>query len=120
MRFEVKMGSIRRNDPLGVCATLQYNGAKTEIFRLSALANAGLTAVERLPFSIKVLLESALRNLDGFTVTEDDIRAIANWDPKKPSDREIPFMPARVLLQDFTGVPAIVDLAAMRDAMLLL
>ena len=79
-------------------------------------ADAGLD-VSRLPFSLKILLENLLRHEDGVTVTADDIKALADWDPKAEPDREIAFRPSRVLLQDFTGVPAIVDLAAMRDAM---
>ena len=71
----------------------------------------------RLPFSLKILLENLLRHEDGVTVTADDIKALAGWDPKAEPDREIAFRPSRVLLQDFTGVPAVVDLAAMRDAM---
>ncbi len=77
---------------------------------------AGLP-ISRLPFSLKILLENLLRHEDGVTVTRDDIKALANWNPKAQPDREIAFQPSRVLLQDFTGVPAIVDLAAMRDAM---
>ena len=71
----------------------------------------------KLPFSLKVLLENLLRHEDGVTVTADDIKGLAAWNPKTEPDREIAFRPSRVLLQDFTGVPAIVDLAAMRDAM---
>ena len=71
----------------------------------------------RLPFSLKILLENLLRTEDGLAVRADDIEALANWDPKAEPDKEIAFTPARVLLQDFTGVPAVVDLAAMRDAM---
>ena len=70
-----------------------------------------------MPFSLKVLLENLLRYEDGVTVTADDIKALASWDPKATPSREIAFRPSRVLLQDFTGVPAVVDLAAMRDAM---
>lgn len=73
--------------------------------------------VKRLPYSMKVLLENLLRHEDGVNVTADEIEAVANWDPKKEPDTEIAFLPARVLLQDFTGVPCVVDLAAMRDAM---
>jgi len=85
-------------------------------YRLGALAEHGIDA-SRLPFSLKVLLENLLRNEDGATVTADDIRSLAQWRPKAAPDREIAFRPSRVLLQDFTGVPAVVDLAAMRDAM---
>ena len=80
----------------------------------------GLKGISRLPFSMKVLLENLLRNEDGRTVTKEDIQAVAAWLKTKSSDREIAFRPARVLMQDFTGVPAVVDLAAMRDAMTLL
>ena len=73
--------------------------------------------VKRLPYSMKVLLENLLRHEDGVNVTANEIEAVANWDPKKEPDTEIAFLPARVLLQDFTGVPCVVDLAAMRDAM---
>jgi aconitate hydratase len=88
------------------------------IYRLSKLEEWGLKNVSRLPYSIKILLESLLRHLDGDIVTEGDIKLCAQCDPKKKEQREIPFIPARVLLQDFTGVPAIVDLSAMRSAVL--
>src|SRR5205085_5442761 len=78
---------------------------------------AGLTGIAELPFTLKILLENLLRFEDGKTVTADDIKAIAEWLKNKKSDREISYRPARVLMQDFTGVPAVVDLAAMRDAM---
>jgi aconitate hydratase len=87
------------------------------IYRLDALARAGLApGLERLPFSIKVLLESVLRNCDGYLVTEDDVKRLAQWNAAAPNEAELPFLPARVVMQDFTGVPCIVDLAAMRDA----
>ena len=95
-------------------------GAVT-LFHLPSLDGLRLAAVpggvERLPYSVRVLLESALRNIDGFRVTEEDVRRILAWEPKAPSRGEIAFNPARVVLQDFTGVPAVVDLAAMRSAM---
>jgi aconitate hydratase len=87
------------------------------IHRLGNLEKAGLGSILRLPFSIKVLLESVLRNCDGALVTEQDVAALAGWNAKSPAAREVPFKPARVILQDFTGVPAVVDLAAMRSAM---
>jgi aconitate hydratase len=87
------------------------------IHRLENLEKAGLGSILRLPFSIKVLLESVLRNCDGALVTEQDGATLAGWNAKSPAAREVPFKPARVILQDFTGVPAIVDLAAMRSAM---
>ena len=95
---------------------LQLGNDKVEIFRLAALERSGAGQISRLPFSIKVLLENLLRNEDGRFTSADDVRALAQWNPSAPSDREISFMPARVLLQDFTGVPAVVDLAAMREA----
>jgi aconitate hydratase len=87
-----------------------------EIFRLDALASKGIK-LGRLPYSLRILLENLLRHEDGKSVTADDITFLANWDPNATPSREIAYMPARVLMQDFTGVPAIVDLAAMRDAM---
>ncbi len=103
-------------DPFGARRTIRTAGGAVQIYNLQALSDAGVAPVERLPLSIRVLLESALRNVDGASVTEDDVRALAGWRPQ-PAVREIPFVPFRVILQDFTGVPAIVDLAAMRDAM---
>ena len=97
-------------------ADLQVGSRTYRIHRLDALAAAGLD-ISRLPFSLKILLENLLRCEDGVTVTADDIRGLAAWDPKAIPSREIAFRPSRVLLQDFTGVPAVVDLAAMRDAM---
>jgi aconitate hydratase len=96
-------------------STFQLDDEKVQYYRLDALREAGLD-VARLPFCLKVLLENLVRNEDGVTVTADDIKALANWNPKAAPDREIAFRPSRVLLQDFTGVPAVVDLAAMRDA----
>jgi len=87
------------------------------IYRLAALQDAGLIQLAKLPFSIRVLLENLLRNADGFLVTEDDVRALAAWGPGKLPSKEIPFIPSRVVLQDFTGVPVVADLAAMRSAM---
>ena len=98
-------------------ATLDVGGKRSTYYRLGALADAGIGHVDRLPFSLKVLLENLIRFEDGRSVTKDQIQALAGWDPGKPSEREIAFRPARVLLQDFTGVPCVVDLAAMRDAL---
>ncbi len=100
----------------GAKGALQAGGRTFEIFRLGALAQAGLP-IARLPYSLKLLLENLLRREDGRTVRREEIERLARWDPKKTPEDEIAFMPARVLLQDFTGVPAVVDLAAMRDAM---
>jgi len=94
-------------------STLESGGNSYEIYRLPSLAKD----ISRLPYSLKVLLENLLRFEDDKTVTRDDIEALINWDPKAQPTQEIAYRPARVLMQDFTGVPAIVDLAAMRDAM---
>src|SRR5215213_770754 len=103
------------NDSFGARSNLEVGGRSYEIFRLDSLA--GRFDVSRLPYSIKVLLENVLRLEDGTSVGAADIEAIAGWDPAAKPSIEIPFQPARVLMQDFTGVPAVVDLAAMRDAM---
>lgn len=87
------------------------------IYRLDRLAKTGVApALDRLPFSIKILLESLLRNEDGYLVTAADVERLARWNAVSPGDHELPFLPARVIMQDFTGVPCVVDLAAMRDA----
>ncbi|MCI0680558.1 MAG: aconitate hydratase AcnA [Gemmataceae bacterium] len=101
---------------LGSKATLRVGNQDYTIFRLSAVYQKHPQA-QRLPFSLKILLENLLRTEDGVNVTAGDIAALAQWDPKATPAKEIAFTPSRVLLQDFTGVPAIVDLAAMRDAM---
>ncbi len=100
-----------------VQTTIQTKAGQVRVFSLSKLEQQGVSGIGGLPFSIKVLLESVLRNVDGFAVKEEDVRLVAGWNPKLLSQREIPFVPARVLLQDFTGVPCVVDLAAMRDAL---
>ncbi len=102
-------------DTFGSRSTLSVGGSEHEIFRLDALQ--ARYDVFRLPYTLRILLENALRLEDGVTVTASDVEAIATWDAKATPSREISFTPARVLLQDFTGVPAIVDLAAMRNAM---
>ncbi len=104
-------------DTLGVRRTLNVDGAPYDYFSLEAVADAGLGDISRLPFSLKVLLENLLRHEDGRTVTVDDVAGMAGWLTTRSSDREIAYRPARVLMQDFTGVPAVVDLAAMRAAM---
>src|ERR1044071_4542501 len=104
------------SDSFGARSTLEVGGRSYEVFRLDALAGKGHD-VSRLPYSIKVLLENVLRLEDGVSVSAADVEAIAAWDPAETPSVEIPFQPARVLMQDFTGVPAVVDLAAMRDAM---
>ena len=97
-------------------ATLEVGGRALTIHRIQALAEAGIGNVETLPFSLRVLLENLLRHEDGATVDADAIAAVASWDPQARPTQEVNFRPARVLLQDFTGVPAVVDLAAMRAA----
>ena len=104
-------------DSFRCCKTLQVGSKSYAYFSLPTAERNGLKGISRLPFSMKVLLENLLRNEDGRSVTKDDIKAVAEWLKTKTSEREIAFRPARVLMQDFTGVPAVVDLAAMRDAM---
>jgi aconitate hydratase len=105
------------NNPFGAEAKLQTNSGEYTIFRLRKLVEDGIGDVETLPFSIRVLLEACLRNVDGFVVNEEDVTNLAEWNAKAPKQVEVPFKPGRVVLQDFTGVPAIVDLAALRSAM---
>src|ERR1700687_685783 len=97
-------------------STLKVGGKDYEIYRLDALDKAGVST-KHLPFSLRILLENLLRTEDGRNVKAEDIRALASWNGKTKSEKEIAFTPSRVLMQDFTGVPAVVDLAAMRDAM---
>ena len=92
------------------------HGRAYRIHDISVLEQAGFGAVSRLPFSLKILLENLLRHEDGLTVTQDDIKAFGEWLDSRSSTREIAFHPGRVLMQDFTGVPAVADLAALRDA----
>ncbi|SDY02994.1 aconitase [Modestobacter sp. DSM 44400] len=99
-------------DSFGARSTLSVDGTDYDIFRLDAVEGA-----DKLPFSLKILLENLLRTEDGADITADHIRALANWDPNAEPDQEIQFTPARVVMQDFTGVPCIVDLATMREAM---
>jgi aconitate hydratase len=104
-------------DSFRCCKSLQVGSKTYAYFSLPTAERNGLKGISRLPFSMKVLLENLLRNEDGRTVTKDDIKAFAEWLKTKTSEHEFAFRPARVLMQDFTGVPAVVDLAAMRDAM---
>ncbi len=105
------------HNPLNSRDTLSTMAGDLAIFRLDRLEADGIGAVSTLPFSVRVLLEAALRNLDGYQVREEDVAALANWNATNPNPIEIPFKPARVVLQDFTGVPSLVDLAALRSAM---
>ncbi|NDJ53592.1 MAG: aconitate hydratase AcnA [Chloroflexi bacterium] len=104
-------------DPFNTRDTLDSAAGPVVIYRLDRLESDGIGSISRLPFSTKILIEAALRQLDGFEITEEHIRYMANWDPANPTAEEIPFKPARVVLQDFTGVPSVVDLAALRSAM---
>jgi len=104
-------------DPFSVRDTFDTGNGRAGIYRLSKLEEAGLGQISLLPYSIRVLLEAAVRNCDGHIVREQDVKNLAQWQAEAPAKEEIPFMPARVVLQDFTGVPAVVDLAAMRSAM---
>jgi aconitate hydratase len=108
------MPNTTHPNSFNAATTLESGKQKVNYFKLSALEGVNLA---RLPYSLRILLENLLRCEDGKTVTADDIRFLASWDPKAEPSREIAYMPARVLMQDFTGVPAVVDLAAMRDAM---
>jgi aconitate hydratase A / 2-methylisocitrate dehydratase len=105
------------HDKLNTRRSLDIDGKKYDYYSIPAAEEAGLGDMSRLPFSLKVLLENLLRHEDGRTVTSEDVAALAGWLKEKKADREIAYRPARVLMQDFTGVPAVVDLAAMRDAM---
>ena len=97
-------------------STLKVGNKEYEIYRLDALDKQGIST-QHLPFSLRILLENLLRTEDGRNVTKEEIRALASWNKNSKPDKEIAFTPSRVLLQDFTGVPCVVDLAAMRDAM---
>jgi aconitate hydratase len=107
----------KNSNPFNSRTTLDTSAGPATIYSLQALEKAGLGRVSRLPFSIQVLLEAVVRRCDGRLIREKDVAALAAWQPKATERPEIPFMPARVILQDFTGVPAVVDLAAMRSAM---
>ena len=106
-----------RIDPFGARTTLQLAGGSVDYYRLEALSSRGISDLHRLPYTVRILLENALRICDGTIVEEDDVLNLARWRPGVDNGDEFPFLPARVLLQDFTGVPAVVDLAAMRSAM---
>ena len=113
------MPSAKSVDSFGAKGTLDVNGRSYEIYRLASVAGDGLPddAVDSLPYSLKILLENLLRTEDGANITAEDIRALAGWDADAEPSKEIQFTPARVIMQDFTGVPCVVDLATMREAM---
>ena len=108
---------MAQQDEFGAQFAVEAGGAQGTAYRIEKLEEDGIAQVSRLPYSIKVLLEAALRQCDGFEITREDVERIARWSPETAGKEEIPFKPSRVVMQDFTGVPAVVDLAAMRDAM---
>src|SRR6266516_7707898 len=115
----LKDNSMTANkDLFGARTTLQGVSRKITYFHLDALTQRGVKGIDRLPFTVKIILENALRYAGGELVTEDDVLSLARWEPGQASklEAEYPYLPARVLLQDFTGVPAVADLAAMRSA----
>src|SRR5260370_6593300 len=107
------------SNSFGARATFKVGNKEYELYRLDALDKQGIST-KHLPFSLRILLENLLRAEDGRNVTKEEIRALAAWNKNSKPEKEIAFTPSRVLLQDFTSVPAVVDLAAMRDAMKLL
>jgi aconitate hydratase len=109
--------SDQAKDPFGARDSFDTGDGQVDLYRLSRLEDQGLGAISGLPYSIRVLLEAVLRNCDGYIVEEEDVRNLAAWSASSHVAREVPFKPSRVVLQDFTGVPAVVDLAAMRSAM---
>ncbi|MHC4796821.1 MAG: aconitase family protein, partial [Planctomycetota bacterium] len=111
------MNQSPNQNPFGAEFDLQTKAGAVRIYRLGKLHDQAIGRIDRLPFSIKVLLESLLRNVDGFQVTAEDVNQLAQWNPQAPKQAELPFKPGRVILQDFTGVPSVVDLAALRSAM---
>ncbi|MEZ6034269.1 MAG: aconitate hydratase AcnA [Planctomycetaceae bacterium] len=108
---------MSNTNPFGAESTLSTAAGKVKYFSLPKLLQDGIGDINTLPYSIRVLLEACLRNIDNFIVTADDVTNLANWNAASPAQVEVPFKPGRVVLQDFTGVPAIVDLAALRSAM---
>jgi len=106
-----------KQDPFHARDVFQGPSGSLGFYSLDKLARSGFPNIPKLPFSIRILLEAVLRNCDGYIVSEEDVKNLASWNAAKPAEVEIPFMPARVVLQDFTGVPCVVDLAAMRDGM---
>ena len=109
--------SSQQGDPFGTRDRFDTGSGSADLFRLTRLEEAGLGTLQRLPYSIRVLLESAVRNCDRQIVHEQDVQNLIEWAPDRAGSVEVPFLPSRVILQDFTGVPAVVDLAAMRSAM---
>src|SRR5438094_3910854 len=113
----LKLSTAMNNDPFGALRKFDSGrGREGFLYSLPALEEQGVGKISRLPVSIRIVLESVLRNCDGKKVNRKDVESLANWDAKKPANQEIPFVVARIVLQDFTGVPLVVDLAAMRSA----
>ncbi|RAK23504.1 aconitase [Anoxybacillus vitaminiphilus] len=108
---------MAKQDVFNARASFEVNGKKYNYYRLQALEEAGIGKISRLPYSIKVLLESVLRQVDGRVITKEHVENLAKWGTDELKDIDVPFKPSRVILQDFTGVPAVVDLASMRKAM---
>ncbi|MEI5907914.1 aconitate hydratase AcnA [Bacillus spongiae] len=108
---------MAKNDFFNARSSFDLNGKRYQYYRLNALKDAGVADVSRLPYSVKVLLESVLRQYDGHVITKEHVENLANWGSESVKDAEVPFKPSRVILQDFTGVPAVVDLASLRKAM---
>src|SRR5690554_5785301 len=106
---------MSKQDEFSVRQELSVGKESYQYYSLPELEQKGLGQISKLPFSIKVLLESAVRNMDGRAITENHVKQLSSWAEGAGKDKEIPFIPARIVLQDFTGVPVVVDLAAMRD-----
>ena len=106
-----------KNDVFNARTSFEVNGKSYNYYRLSALEEAGIGNVSNLPYSVKVLLESVLRQLDGRAISKEHVENLAKWGTNELKEVDVPFKPARVILQDFTGVPAVVDLASLRKAM---
>ena len=104
-------------DPFSARSSFDTGSGTAALYRLRALDDAGVTNTSRLPYCLRTILEALLRTCDDYEVTEQDVRNLATWEAAKPAAVEVPFKPSRVVLQDFTGVPCVVDLAAMRAAM---
>ncbi|WP_226674663.1 aconitate hydratase AcnA [Rossellomorea aquimaris] len=108
---------MAKNDVFNARSSFELEGKRYHYYRLKALEEAGVTKINRLPYSVKVLLESVLRQFDGRVINQEHVENLANWGSTEVKDAEVPFKPSRVILQDFTGVPAVVDLASLRKAM---
>ncbi|HEY3291630.1 MAG TPA: aconitase family protein, partial [Anaerolineae bacterium] len=106
----------RLSNSFGARASFETGSGAAYMYRLDQLEKKGIGNIAQLPFSMKIMLESALRQCDGFEISENDVVSLAKWNAKKVLQTELPFKPARVVLQDFSGIPCLVDLAAMRSA----